>query len=80
MSELLDADAGRPRRAFGDGVWVRVSWPDGPSDRREDGHLCFDLIESRDDGRVAGSLPVVLFAGTGGGSGACSRAAAPRSG
>ena len=62
VSDVLGRARVVVEKAFGEEVWIEGELQNWPQNRREDGHLYFNLVESRADGRVVGSLPVVLFA------------------
>lgn len=62
VSEVLSRARVVIERAFGDEVWIEGEIQNLPEHRAPDTHLYFDIVETRPDGRVAGRLPVVLFA------------------
>ena len=62
VSEVLTRAQVVVERAFGEEVWIEGEIQNLPDNRSPDTHLYFDIVESREDGRVAGRLPVVLFA------------------
>lgn len=62
VSEVLTRAKVVVERAFHDEVWIEGEIQNLPDNRPPDTHLYFDIVESREDGRVAGRLPVVLWA------------------
>lgn len=62
VSEVLSRAKVVVERAFGEEVWIEGEIQNLPGNRPPDTHLYFDIVEAREDGRVAGRLPVVLWA------------------